>query len=579
MKKIALLPFVILLLHPVFIRAQNRYTLILIRTDSSLTLKKISYQKKFKDTTERQNEISSIVEYLHFKAYLEARFDSIKSDSLHQKAFLFVGPQYRIKNLQISPSDQVLLGRAGFKPGKYKGILFTQEKLNQILEAPVNALENNGYPFARTQLDSIEIDHGEVNARIKIDPGNKIMIDSLVRKGNIRISKNYMYRYLGIRPGDEYNESRIRRIQRRLEDLPFANVVKPFEVAFWTDKAKILLYLNKKKASNFSGILGVLPNDKVPGKVLINGEVKLRLLNSFAQGELIDLNWRSLEKSTQDLKLHLNYPYLLTTPLGVDYEFYLYKKDTSYLTLKNKIGLQFLFSSNNFLQVYADIFSSSLIRASGLENVTVLPEFADIRKTLYGLELHSENLDYRLNPRRGYRLKADVAGGVKQIKKNEKINPAVYDSIKLQSGQMQSGLDAGWFIPLFRKHTVLLGFTGGYIWSDRLFENELYRLGGLNSLRGFDEESLKANLYGLLLVEYRYLFERNSFLSLFWNGANLERRTINIFATDRLYGFGAGLGFDTKIGVFTIYYALGSQNGNPIYLKQSKIHFGINTYF
>jgi outer membrane protein assembly factor BamA len=323
----------------------------------------------------------------------------------------------------------------------------------------------------------------------------------------------------------------------------------------------------------------VLPNNRVPGKVLINGDVKLHLLNSFAQGELIDLNWRSLEKATQNLKVHLNYPYLFTTPFGLDYELYLYKKDTSYLTLKNKIGLQFIFSSLNYIQLYADIFNSNIIRASGLENITVLPDFADIRRTLYGLELHSENLDYRMNPRRGYRVHANAAGGLKQIKKNDKINPILYDSIKLRTGQVQSGVDLSWFIPLFHKHTVLLGFNGGYIWNEKLFDNELFRLGGLNSLRGFDEESLNASLYGMLLVEYRFLFERNSFLSLFWNGAYLERKTLNNFSTDRPYGFGAGISFETKIGIFILYYALGSQYGNAIDLKQSKIHFGINTFF
>jgi outer membrane protein assembly factor BamA len=561
------------------LQAQNDLTLKIIRNDPASTLKRLNYRKKFNDMTSRKTELNSILQFLFDKAFLEARFDSINADSLHQTAFLYTGKRYIINKLVYSEASDSVLEQCSFRPGRYNGILFTEDKVRQILDAPVSSLENNGYPFAKAQLDSLTMNGGEVNALIIVEPGNRISIDSLLRKGNIRISRNYMYRYLGIRPGDEYNESRIKRIHKRLQDLPFATVIKPFEVAYWKDKAKIILYLNKRKASNFSGILGLLPNARVPGKVMITGDVKLHLLNSFAQGELIDINWRSLEAGTQDLKAHLNYPYIFTTPFGVDYEFYLYKKDTSYLTMKNKIGLQYLFSSYNYLQAYADIFSSDLINASGLENVTVLPDNADIRKTMYGLELHTENLDYRMNPRRGFRIKADIAGGQKVIKKNDKINPIVYDSLKLKTGQLQALTDAEWFIPILRRHTTLLEFRGGYLWNDKLFEKELFRLGGVNSLRGFDEESLRASLYGMFLIEYRYLFERNSFLSLFLNGAYLDRKTLNNYSASRLYGFGAGLSFETRIGIFSIYYALGSQNGNPIYFKQSKIHFGINTFF
>ena len=55
--------------------------------------------------------------------------------------------------------------------------------------------------------------------------------------------------------------------------------------------ANIFLYADKKKSSQFNGIIGLLPNNKTTGKLLLSGDVHLKLLNSFYRGELIDFNF------------------------------------------------------------------------------------------------------------------------------------------------------------------------------------------------------------------------------------------------------------------------------------------------
>ena len=83
----------------------------------------------------------------------------------------------------------------------------------------------------------------------------------------------------------------------------------------------------------------------------------------------------------------------------------------------------------------------------------------------------------------------------------------------------------------------------------------------------------------MFLLEFRYLFEKNSFFSLFFNSAYYEKRSPQYFVHDIPYGFGAGLAFDTKIGQFQFYYALGSQFGQAVSFKQGKIHFGFTNTF
>ena len=111
------------------------------------------------------------------------------------------------------------------------------------------------------------------------------------------------------------------------------------------------------------------------------------------------------------------------------------------------------------------------------------------------------------------------------------------------------------------------------------FEKELYRFGGLYSLRGFDEESLTASAYTMAKSEISYILEQNSYLFVFYNIAWYERNLGDSYTSDYPFGFGAGLTFETKLGIFSFSYALGKEFDNPIKIRAEKIHFGLINYF
>ncbi|MCK9612522.1 MAG: POTRA domain-containing protein [Bacteroidales bacterium] len=570
----------LILFHPVSLDAQKKISLNIIKNDSSeFNIKKIHVDKTYPTNEGASMAVNNILANLHSQGYLSARIDSTFSDSLNYKAYISTGKKYYYVTLKKGNLDRYLINVINFKEHNFSGKPFKYEQIVRMSEELLQYCENNGYPFASFQLDSITIFENKVDASINFQKNNKITIDSIIIKGNSKLAKSYLKNYLGIKEGNLYDESLIVNISPKLHDLAFINEIKPSEVMFTEKNAKIFLYIDKKKVSRFYGVIGILPNNQVSGKILINGELKLTLLSAFNRGELIDLNWRSISKGTQDLKVNLAYPYLFSTPLGINYKFALYKQDTTYLTLNHNIGLQYFFRGNTYIKAYADIYSSDLLNVKGLEAITVLPDYADISSSLYGIEFLKEQYDYRLNPLKGYRINTSFAAGTKKIKKNSSINSFVYDSIQLKTSQFKISLNGSIFIPLFKKTTLLIGSDNGYIINKQIFENELFRLGGLNSLRGFDEESISASYYNTLILEIRYLFERNSFVAIFGNAAYYEKNTHNNFTHDIPYGFGAGVAFDTKIGIFTLYYALGSQFGQPIAFKQSKIHFGFANTF
>lgn len=548
-------------------------------TEDQKVLSKYTYKKIFISSIEANNEIKVVLYDLFSRGYLTARFDSVINDTNLVIAYLYIGKKYELHSLTKGNVDPKILSDIGFKQKYFTGNAFVFTEVSATIEKILKYCENNGYPFAEVFIDSLQIYDNNISGSLNLKKNTKILIDSVLVKGNAKISKKYLQNYLSIKPDDLYNETEIRAISTKVKEIPFISEIKPSEAIFIKDRAKIYLYLNKRKASQFNGIIGVMPNDKTTGKLLINGELKLKLLSAFGRGELIDFYWKSIEKGTQDLSLNFAYPYLFSTPFGIDYKFSLYKKDTSYMNLNNNIGVQYLFSTLSYIKAFAEILSSSIIKASGLENATVLPDYADMSSTLYGIELAHEKLDYRFNPRKGFFFKVSAAAGLKKIKENDKINPILYDSIQLTSNQYKLTADAGVFIPLLKRHTFYFNTKDGYIINNNLFENELFKIGGLKTLKGFDEESIHASMFTILTFEYRFLFEQNSYFCVFANAAYYEKRLHNSFACDSPYGFGAGVNFETKIGIFSLYYALGSEYGNSIEFKQAKIHFGITSYF
>lgn len=570
----------LLLLYAVF--AHGQFALSIQANDSTARheLKRLKLKKTFKTAADVNTQTQNVLLEFYRLGYLAARYDSIIGDSLHQVAYLTGGNRYKWVNIKHAAVDEGLLSRSGFREKLFEGKPFSYTEITRLQESVVTYCENNGYPFAFIMLDSIEVKDGEFSASLLLNKGKLYKVDSVVVKGSSKIGKAYLYSYLGVRPGDLYNEQQIQRIAIRIKELPFVREIKPSELYFDDNGVKIVLYLDDRKASTFNGILGFLPNaDPTNSRPLLTGEVHLKLHNALNRGELIDLNWRKLQAATQFLDVKLAYPYLFSTPFGLDGNLNLYKRDTTFLSLIQNIGVQYLMRGGNYMKVFVENRSSSLLSTSNLQNVQTLPPNADISTLQYGVELVYDKLDYRYNPRKGFSFYIKAGAGNKTIKKNSKINPEVYEGLRLKSTQVNTEATVAYYFPLSKRSVIKTGISGGYIYSPTLFNNELYRLGGLNSLRGYTDQGVFVSTYSIGTLEYRFLLEQNSFLFAFADAGYFEQKVLQDFASKLPYGFGAGISFETKIGIFSLVYAVGNELDNTVQFRNAKIHFGITNYF
>lgn len=586
----------LLLLLSAQVLAQNNTLQIQITSvneEEENILKKIKFKKQVADLKEAQSQLQRILFALYDKGYIVSSFDSIKEVGKQIQVFFTLGEKYEWIQLREGNADKQLINHINFKEKIYYNRPFSYKELSTLMNKMLDELENNGHPFASVRLDSIEIINHKISAALQIEKNQFFVYDTITIRGNARISKYYLYNYLGIKKGGIYNENTIKKIDSRLRQIVFLNLDRPTEIVFSNETAKPILNLSNRRASQFDFLVGFLPNSAQSGKLLVTGEANVNLLSPFGFGENIRLNWRKLQARTQHLDVGFSFPYLISLPFGVDAGLRLFKRDTLYLDVDWDAGFSYLFVGGNYFKAFVNGRFSNIISIDSNQIISnrQLPEFLDTRKTLWGLEYYFEKLNYRFNPTKGFIVKLRGATGNRKIKVNNNIsnikdpeNPgqtfiSLFDSIPAKSIQYKLDYRLEKFWRISQRATLRTAITGGAIISDEVFVNEMYRLGGTKLMRGFDEESIFASQFHLTTFEYRFLLGENSFFNLFTDAAYSESKTNNQFDNDFLLGFGAGIAFSTKAGIFSVSYALGKRNSQSVDFRAAKIHFGYVNLF
>ncbi len=568
--------------------AQEGLTLRLLPldADSAEISELMTLPTRYPDSVALIDGLRKAVDELHARAYLEASVDTLVRKDTTFVAFLHLGPAYRWARLAPGNIEQAFLEKSGFRERLYRNQRFSFAEVRALQEELLTYAENHGYPFARTWLDGIRIEGETVSARLRMDKNYLVLLEELAVSGDVKISQAYLSNYLGLRPGSPYDQSRILRVRDRLRELPFLKARQDPTVTFEGDRATVNLNLERKRASRFDFLIGVLPNSNQLGRMLITGTFNGEFQNQFGLGERIFAEFERLRPETQELNLAFNYPYVLDLPFGADLKFNLYKRDTTYLDLEYDLGIQYLFEGGNYLKAFWNNRSSSLLTvdAVALEQRETLPDQLDVRNTSFGLEYLYQRLDYRLNPRRGWSVMLRGGAGTKVIKRNNRIEELdygfLYDSLQLRTFQYRLNARLAYFLPLFSSSTIKAEVQGGYLLSESpVYLNEQFRIGGNRLLRGFDEEFIFATNYTVATLEYRLLIGQNSYLYAFGDYAYVEDVTTQKRDLYQPYGYGAGITFETKVGLFGISLAYGARQGTPVDFSAPKVHFGYVSLF
>lgn len=553
-----------------------------------------NFAKTASDTSSALNILRGALKQLHAQTYLEASFDSIRIFQKNIIAYIHIGKPYKWASLRNGNVNTDYLSQVGYRERLFENKPFSAKEIADIEEKLLNFAEDTGFPFAQVWLDSINIENSAVSAALMMKTGAPFRFDSIELSGFAKISPYFLENYLDVKKGSLFNRSKVLKMAARLAELPYLTVRKPPTVRFTEGgHAVVNLLLDNRKASRWDFLVGVQPTTQPDGSqkfgITFNGTADFQ--NLFGVGERIYASFENLRPQSPRLNIKASYPYILNLPYGFDGAFDLYKRDSTYIETHANAGVQYLLGGSNYLKLFWQNYNANnlIINRLQIEQTRKLPSTLDVSTNTLGLEFMKQQLDYRFNPRRGWAVLLRGGAGIRKVRPNSDIldikDPTfdfktLYDTVTLRSFQYRLDNKTDFYLPLLKRSVLKLAVTSGWLFtSSPISQNEQYRIGGNRLLRGFDEESIFATKYAVGTLEYRLLIGRNSYLYAFGDVGYIENKTRTTQKTDTPLGFGAGITFETNVGLFGVTLAVGQQQGNPVDFRNVKTHFGYVSLF
>lgn len=553
------------------------------------------FSKQNKDTVFNSRQfafefIDKLPKNLQAQGYISSSIDTFYMIQDTLQIHLFLGQKYLWGNLRANEDDWPVLNQAGIYKNDWMKRPFDPLLVQNAYKKLLDYYENNGHPFARVTLDSITIHQQTISGKLILSPGRIYYLDTILIKGNAKISNVFLWHFLNLQPHTLYNQSGLDRINKRIQELPYIQQLQPWELKMLNTGAELNLYLENKKSNQVDVLVGLLPSGTNDGKFLLTGEANLDMRNPFGYGETLTLNWQQLQNKSPRLNIFFARPYIFKSSFGINGGFQLYKKDSSYLNIQAQFGFQYLLSSKQSGSVYLKWARTNLLDVDTLFVKTThqLPDVSDLSTASLVLQYDFNNTDYRFNPRKGNELQLQTGFGKKLIRKNNTILQLkdtgfnfdhLYDTVQLNTYQAFLKASATHYFPLGKQSTFKTTIYGGIYQSPHYYLNELFQIGGYKILRGFDEESIYCNRYAVGSLEYRYLLGQNSALFGFTDFGYTFFKNSLLQYQHTYIGIGGGIAFETNAGIFNISYAIGKRDDVKLDFRQSKIHIGFISLF
>jgi hypothetical protein len=536
---------------------QNLYLKISGQDQKETTvIDSIGYSKSFKDAKSVVEEYKLFTEKLLKLGYLEQAV--LENSKQNDSTFLY---QYAlgIKTKFI----HIYIGRAFLaeswnlfevKNDTLK-LPFTESEL--FLTTTLKKLEAKGFSMAKVTLVNLKNRNGIVTADLNIRTELKRQLNDIVINGYDKFPEGHQKNLKRMYRKRIFNQQNLEKLYKDIEQYRFVKQSKYPEILFTKDSTKVFVYLEKAKSNSFDGFIG-FSNDENK-KVIFNGYLDLTLNNILNSGEKLSLYWKSNGEDQKTFRLGVELPYVFKSPLGLKAQLNIFKQDSTFQNTQTSIDLGYYFNYNTRLYLGYQSAESSDIKNINTSN---LSDFNNsfVTSTFEFVAFKPDDL---LFPERSnYSLKIGTGKRDSKFQSNTQF----FGSLNLRQN-----------FYLNSKNVINIKSQNFYLQSEEYIINELYRFGGINSIRGFNENSLQGNIFSSLMTEYRYVLSPTIYVHSIVDYGYYQDQTSK--TNDNLLGLGFGFGLLTKNGLFNLIYANGSTKNQAIKLSNSIVHISLKATF
>lgn len=516
----------------------------------------IGYIKSFQNAKAIESETKSIAEKLERIGFLSSQI--IENSKTNDSTFAYkFSLGERTKNVHIYIGKDPELKALAF-PNEKDTVSLPISQTETYLNNALQTLEKKGYSLAKLQLVNFRNKGNSLVADLKIETGKQRVVNDIVFSGYDKMPEGHKRNIRRLYKNKTFNQETLQNLYDDVNKYRFLNQTKYPEILFTTDTTKVYVYVEKAKPSRFDGLIG-FANDEESSKLVFSGYLDLLLVNFVNTGEEFSLYWKSDGQEQRTFNASIELPYIFKSRFGIKAALNIFKQDSTFQNTKTAIDVGYYFNYNTRLYLgYQSTESSDIQNQNNFSINDYKNRFATANLDFVDFKVD----DFLFPEKTRLFFKAGIGSRDSNLQKN---------------GQFFAEANLRHNFYLNEKNVVHVKSLNYYLSSDSYIINELYRFGGINSIRGFNESSLQANFLSSILTEYRYVLAPNLYVHSIIDYAYFVDETSNM--RDSLLGLGFGFGLQTRTGLLNLVYANGSTGDQEIKLSNSIVHLSLKANF
>ena len=535
-------------------------------TIETATIDSIGYTAKHSNTKQLIDEINSTRKKLSENGYIENKIleNRKENDSSYT---IIISLENKIKNIHIYIGIKKELNSFDLLKKNQDSIILPYSQIESFLKQTTQNLEQNGFAFAKVKLINIKKRRQGIYADLTIDTGKKRTINAIEIKYTNQQQKNLFPKGAEKQISKKYNsiifnQKTIEQLHDDYEKFGFINQIKYPEILFTKDTTKVFVYLEKRKANIFDGYLGF--NNTENKKIQFNGYLDLTLVNTLRNGEELSIYWKNDGNNQKIFNANLTAPYLFKSQIGIKAQLNIFKQDSIFQNTKTTIQLGYSIDYTKRFYIGYESTESSDIQNSNNQNLS------DYKNSFYTttIDFKKNSTKNNLFPIKSY-LNITLGTG----------NRTTVPNPNLKQNFVNFNIMNNFYIN--EKNIINVKNQNYYLKSKNYLTNELFRFGGFNSVRGFAENSLQANLLIALITEYRYLVSSNLYFNSILDYCYYDDPTITIEENknEKLLGIGMGLAIQTTNGLLKFAITNGKTKNEELKFYNTNITISYNVKF
>lgn len=512
-----------------------------------------SSAQNFQQKIEKQNQLNQLLKDGFLDAKLAENPDSVWVEK---------GKNYTIEHVYIHSDNPEI--SSIFINSISKSELFSAEKLSDLFDYYKKNLELEGYFKAQILLDSLSINRNQKSVLIyfHIKNAQKPLTTKVEYIGNKRSSQTYLNRVAGLKIPAKLNQADADRAQIRLErSRMFSKVETPF-FSYLDTNLVLNVAVQEQNPNRFDVVLGYIPKTSGGGDII--GSLELDLINSFVDGNQITLAYNRLQPLRTRLNVLGKQKYVWGSDFSLGLQFDLYQRDSTFQTQNWRVF------SDYELSPYSQV--SGFVRNESTGSGFTSGNVTNGSALFYGASYEMDVRNDVFVPSKGFLVRFKTEFGLKVNDLDAQITV-----FKKRESKQWFSLEAEKYWPIFNRHIIATNLFGSVLMSDFYQDSDLFRFGGSNSFRGYNEEQFAASKVAWINAEYRFLLDRTSYLFAFHTRGWFESpelksdNGVQIGNKQWIQSYGLGLAYRTRLGLLTFTYAKSPEDS----FDNAKIHFSI----